>query len=214
MQLLIPFKYRNPKSRLSSILDQDQRKELALRMLRDVLDIALESKLFGSITVISTDPLELGIPGVELKLCPGSLDQCLNSFLEGAQLPVLILMADLPLIWSKDLVELLARPESVVLVPGRRGGTNAILIRDPRFRVSYHGISFLKHLELAKHLGLDWAVHESLRIWADMDLPEDLIDLLIHAPSTRSAEFIRRLEPQLRDLAASLMGDRKSGWDQ
>ena len=42
----------------------------------------------------------------------------------------------------------------VVLCPGRGGGTNMILIRSPKFRTCYSGLSFPKNVDFALKAGL------------------------------------------------------------
>ncbi len=57
-----------------------------------------------------------------------------------------------------------------------------ILIRDREFRTCYQGqgLSFPKHLEFARQAGLCSAVYESFRAGCDIDLPEDLVEVLLH----------------------------------
>ena len=68
----------------------------------------------------------------------------------------------------------------VVLCPGRGGGTNMILIRSPRFRTCYQGLSYPKHKDLARKMDLCLSVYESFRAGCDIDRPEDLAEILLH----------------------------------
>lgn len=113
------------------------------------------------------------------------LNRALNALIKqeahtGWPSDILIVMADLALLTEKDVVGILNCDGDVVFCPGRGGGTNMILIRDPRFRTCYQGLSFPKHLRLAEELGLRATVFESFRAGCDIDLPEDLAEVLLH----------------------------------
>ena len=76
------------------------------------------------------------------------------------------LFADLPLIVPDDIRGLVARTESVVVGADRRGeGTNALLLRlagrGSEFTFAFGDGSLAKHLEEARRLGLEAAVHHS-----------------------------------------------------
>ncbi|MGC9515050.1 2-phospho-L-lactate guanylyltransferase [Methanocrinis sp.] len=203
---MVPFKLDCAKSRLSSVLSSDEREGLALAMLEDVISAV---SMVGDVSILLKDPItESGIldrlrsrPGAESEIeileSPAELDQAINSAIEaedknGWPRDLLIAMADLPLMRACDLEELIRTPGDVVIVPGRGGGTNLILIRDPRFRVSYYGPSFLKHLQKAEDLGLTIGVFESFRCASDIDEPPDLVEALIHGPG-RTAELLKNL---------------------
>ena len=89
-------------------------------------------------------------------------------------------MADLALLAKNDIVGILSCPGEVVLCPGRGGGTNMILIRSPRFRTCYQGLSYPKHMDFARKAGLHLAIYESFRAGCDIDQPEDLAEILLH----------------------------------
>jgi len=55
-----------------------------------------------------------------------------------------------------------------------------ILIRRPQFRTCYNGVSFPKHLDFARKLGISVTICDSLRSSCDIDEPSDLAELLIH----------------------------------
>jgi 2-phospho-L-lactate guanylyltransferase len=217
IKVVIPFKLDCAKSRLSSILSSEEREKLALAMLEDVIDAVSG---FGEVVILMKDPIRDGDPfdrlrskpGLDLMECPQELDPALNSMIEtevkrGWPSDLLIAMADLPLMRPSDIADLVRTPGDVVIVPGRGGGTNLILIRDPKFRVSYYGLSFLKHLQKAEYLGLSAGVFESFRCGSDVDEPPDLVEALIHGRG--------RTPGLLKDLGFSLSGDRERarvGW--
>ena len=128
---------------------------------------------------------------------PRSLNDALNELLADEREPVLIVMADIPLALPVTINEIAAHPEEVVIVPGRKGGTNALFLRNPAaFSVSYYGTSFTKHRELAQRRHLSFAIHDSFFISTDIDEVDDLIELLIHG-SGYSTAYLRRIGVQL-----------------
>ena len=55
-----------------------------------------------------------------------------------------------------------------------------ILIRSPRFRTCYRGLSYPKHRDYAREMGLSLSIFESFRAGCDIDQPEDLAEILLH----------------------------------
>ena len=184
VQVVIPFKLENAKSRLAPVLSPEERKQLALAMLRDVLEAVSG---FGLVTILSRPGfhelnLRLNVDVVESGL---ELNDALNSFIEkwqgmGWPTDLLIVMADLALLTKDDISGILGTPGDVVLSPGRGGGTNMILMRRPEFRTCYRGISFTKHLNFAQRLGVQVGTYSSYRAGCDIDEPTDLTEVLIH----------------------------------
>ena len=174
---VIPFKPRNPKTRLSCVLDQDERERFAQLMLSDVVAAAREAGCEPFI--LSTEPFPFGDTRVVED--DRGLNEALNDLLSRTPGPLLILMADLPLTTPEALRRLIASSADVAIIPGRGGGTNAIYLpRADRFRVSYYGASYRKHREIARDAGLSCEVIDSFRIHTDVDEKEDLVELLIH----------------------------------
>ncbi|MHC1631202.1 MAG: 2-phospho-L-lactate guanylyltransferase [Methanotrichaceae archaeon] len=186
VRVVIPFKLENAKSRLADLLSPDERKSLALTMLGDVVESVSdigEVVIFSRSRLIESD-LSVSWP-LQVIECDKELDSTLNLLIENWQKKgwpsdLLVAMADLPLMRAQDVRELIQIPGDVVIAPGRGGGTNLILIRDPRFRVCYYGLSFLKHLKMAQNLGLSVGIYESYRCGCDIDEPSDLVEVLIH----------------------------------
>jgi len=205
IQVVIPFKLENAKSRLSSVLSPKERRLLALTMLKDVAEVV---SCLGDVVVLSREALpELHISlSTKVIVCDDELDPALNGFIaywerSGWPSDILIAMADLPLMREQEIEELVATPGEVVVAPGRGGGTNLILVRDPRFRVHYYGLSYLKHRHVAQDLGLSAGVYESYRCGCDIDEPSDLVEVIVHGLG-RTPEFLRK-------LGFSLNGERE-----
>ena len=205
VKAIIPFKKEGAKSRLGRVLSEKEREELAVRMLKDVL-VALSESEIKEAGIISTCSEEEMIEDLnlnpELKLTVREdgrgLNEVLNEVIKEEKEPVLIIMADLPLVTSNSINKLIEHEEDVVIAPGRKGGTNALFLRIPyEFSVSYYGISCLDHIETAKRMNLSHAVYDSFFISVDIDEVEDLIELLIHGKGF-SAEYLREIGMCLR----------------
>jgi 2-phospho-L-lactate/phosphoenolpyruvate guanylyltransferase len=189
VRAIIPFKPKNPKTRLSSVMSQAEREAFAEHMLGDVLDAVVD----GGCTpvILSTAPYTL--TGIETTVHPGGLNEALNELLPKATGPTLIIMSDLPLATPANIDELVSTKARMAMVPGRGGGTNAIFLKDPsRFHTDFYGASFLKHLAIAGDLGLSVEIIDSLRLHDDIDEVWDLVEILtLGSGSTR--RFLERL---------------------
>jgi 2-phospho-L-lactate guanylyltransferase len=106
---------------------------------------------------------------------------------EEAESPVGVVMADLPLATPDALARLFESDGDVVVAPGRGGGTNALVVRDPAFRVNYHGASYRDHRRIAADAGLSVAVVDSMRLATDVDEPADLAEVLLHGEGAARA---------------------------
>ena len=216
MHVVIPFKARGGKSRLSPVLGPAERRSFSCAMLKDVLAaVAVFGQ--GKRTILSDldfDPEEMGI---DAEVLPSDLElnDALNSLISqqaglGWPSDMLIVMADLALLREKEIRDILNCPGDVVLCPGRGGGTNMILIRSPEFRTCYRGLSLPRHIAYAQQTGLRLTVFESFRGSCDIDEPQDLTEVLLHnngeakmalemmgfhlSPSSRSAPERRSLK--------------------
>ena len=174
---VIPFRPVNPKTRLSGLLSQDEREAFARAMLADVI---------GAVRSAGLEPLVLSTtgydcPGVGVRVAPCGLSDALNDLLPLLEGPVLVIMADLPLVTPEAVRRLTGTRADVAIAPGRGGGTNALYIREPaRFRVDYYQCSVAKHLGIAAEAGLTTELVDSFRLYLDLDEEEDLVDLLVH----------------------------------
>jgi 2-phospho-L-lactate guanylyltransferase len=192
MKAVIPYKKARAKSRLSPVLSQEEREELVELMLNQVLDSVKEAG------IETTDILSPSMYGLEnimdarILLDKRDLNGALNSYLEQAEEPVLIVMADLPLLSSNHIKEITSTKKDICIVPGKGGGTNVLFIRTPsRYRVRYYGSSFLTHCSIAAESGQNIEVYDSFLASTDIDEPEDLVELLIHGKGA-SKDYISR----------------------
>lgn len=183
VKIVIPYKPQNPKSRLSDILSPQERSQLVELMLLDVVETA---KLCSDDVMVLTSGTKDFDYNCDVKQDSRNLDEALNSIIEG---DMAIVMSDLPLLTPGTLNQFLKCEEDIVIAPGRRGGTNLLLVRDDRFRVSYHYGSFHKHVQIAKELGINAGVFDSFYASTDIDDKGDLLELMLHGKG-RSKDFL------------------------
>ncbi|KAB2947094.1 MAG: phospholactate guanylyltransferase [Candidatus Methanoperedens nitroreducens] len=194
MRAVIPFRKSNAKSRLSSLLSEKEREELAMAMLNDVSGTLVSSGCFDVIDILSTSMIE--IEGVNIVLTELGLNEALNEYLgkmssHKINEPVLIIMADIPLVSTKNILDIVSTNADIVIAPGRMGGTNAIFIRDPAsFHVDYYGASYLKHLKIASDLHTE--VFDSFNLSTDIDEVPDIIEVLLHGKGY-SQEYLKKI---------------------
>ena len=186
---LIPFKPVNPKTRLSAVLNQEEREQFARMMLEDVKTAAKDamcspvlvcSELFDSedvqVTILDTD-----------------LNGTLNAILPQSVTDCLIIMADLPLADTESIRRVISTKKDMAIVPGRGGGTNVIYVRSRRSSMSIiTGPVSSKHMKIAEEAGLSVEVIDSFRLHTDIDEEDDLAELLIHGAG-KSREYLEGL---------------------
>lgn len=179
MRVIVPFATTHPKTRLGDVLDLEQRRAFARAMLRDVVE-AIDGAGHDPF-VLATAPIEVDAPvDVPVSVDARPLTPAVNAVLDDADLPVGVAAADLGLATSRTIRRLCDASGDVVVAPGRGGGTNALVVRHPAFRVDYHGASYLDHLRIASEIGASVRDVDSMRLAIDVDNPSDLSDLLIH----------------------------------
>jgi 2-phospho-L-lactate guanylyltransferase len=187
LDAIIPFKPRNPKTRLAGLLDRQERESFARAMLRDVV---------GAVTGAGCRPVLLctapsdDLPKATVFIDPRGLNEALNDLFRHRSLPLLLIMSDLPLATSESVGRLIGGDRDIVIAPGRGGGTNALFLKYPeKFRADFYGTSFLKHCKIAQESGCSWDVADSFRLHTDVDEEDDLVEVLIHG-GRESRDFL------------------------
>ncbi|WP_129112898.1 2-phospho-L-lactate guanylyltransferase [Halegenticoccus tardaugens] len=175
MRIVVPFAADRPKTRLAGVLSPDERADFAGAMLRDVLRAVRRAG--HEPTVLATAPTAADAPVV---VDDRPLSAAVNGAIEGSDGPVGVVMSDLALATPASVERLCAAEGDVVIAPGRGGGTNALVIRHPAFRVDYHGASYLDHRRAAREIGASVREVDSMRLATDVDEPSDLAELLLH----------------------------------
>jgi 2-phospho-L-lactate/phosphoenolpyruvate guanylyltransferase len=188
MKAIIPFKVVNPKSRLSVILSDDERKRLARFMLQDITATLRSAGL--DVALLTTTRFSWD---ADVIVNEKDLNSALNEFLNTAEGPVMIAMADIPLLSKRNVEDIVSCDADLVICPGRGGGTNLQYIKDPaRYRVDYYGASFLDHMQIAKDNNLKVEVFDSFNTSSDIDEPGDLVELYIHGRG-EAAKYLRTI---------------------
>ncbi|WP_408959354.1 2-phospho-L-lactate guanylyltransferase [Natrinema sp. 74] len=212
MRVVVPFAAETPKTRLEPTLTAAERSAFARAMLVDVLRAVVEAG--HEPTVVSTAPLsiaDLELPGeveaaTSVTVDDRPLTEAVNARLPGGSESdadgddgedteaVAVVMADLALATPTALEALFAADADVAIAPGRAGGTNALVVREPAFRVDYHGASYLDHRELAREAGATLETVDSFQLATDIDEPDEIVEVLVHGHETdRAPSYLREL---------------------
>ena len=193
------------KSRLSGLLEPQERMWLTLAMFKDVVEAVNKSQAFSKVFVVSSDPKiirsaeELGAytfhereRGLNM-----AVEQVTRCCMEKGANSVLTLPSDIPLLTVEDIIRLLelgSERRSIVVSPSRDGGTNALLRTPPdAIHPCFGQNSFIKHLKAAEARGVDARVYRSPSISLDIDSKEDLKHLLFESRETQTHKLLREL---------------------
>jgi 2-phospho-L-lactate/phosphoenolpyruvate guanylyltransferase len=182
------------KSRLGESLDAEERRELAVRLLRRTLEAATAAPAIVETLVITPDDevrriaLEAGARPIRQRgggLISG-LEQARDEAVAGGAEAIIVLPIDLPLIAPEEIariVEPLLADRTdrdsplVVLVPDRHGrGTNALLLAPPQaIEFCFGGDSRAAHVSNARANGARLVELTNGPLSLDIDTPEDLL---------------------------------------
>jgi len=210
MRVAVPFDAVDPKTRLSPVLDAEERRAFARVLLTDVLDALQHAG--REPTVYATADVDADVNAdvdadvnadvgadVDVIVDERSLDPLVNGLLDDRSLredPLAVVMGDLGLV-TPDAIERLFDPvvaadrtADLVLAPGRGGGTNALLVREDAFGVDFHGVSLRDHRRIAADAGIERVEVDSMRLSTDVDEPNDLVEVLLHGEG-RAPEWLR-----------------------
>jgi len=205
--ILVPVKnLAVAKQRLSEMLDQPSRTRLAQAMLHDVLDTLRGWKNRPRVALVTSDPFAAGLAqrfGFEVIPDPdnsgetGAIEMATRACVERGAESTLVIPADIPLIQSWELGEIVkhAPVEGSVLVPAYdRRGTNAVLRRPADlFPLRFGNDSFKPHRAAAGATGKPCVVLKLPGIAVDVDNPADLRQLISLPGETRAQRLAREL---------------------
>jgi 2-phospho-L-lactate/phosphoenolpyruvate guanylyltransferase len=208
--ILVPVKnLSGAKQRLASLLDQKARTELAQAMLHDVLSAIAawddEHKARPDVAVVSSDPFAAELARVyDFEIIPdpanpgetGAIEMATQICVERGVASTLVIPADIPLMQSWELAEILKKApgEGSVLVPAADGrGTNAAY-RSPAalFPLRFGNDSFMPHHAAAQATNRTCVVLRLPGIAVDIDSPEDLQHLVSLPGETRAQRLARK----------------------
>ncbi|WP_058366011.1 2-phospho-L-lactate guanylyltransferase [Haloparvum sedimenti] len=188
MDVFLPFSTDRPKSRLADTLTPTERESFAHAMLADVLEAVASAG--GEPHLLATAPLDRDrVPSAAGADMPVTVDDrpltpAVNAMLpeDPKDDPVAVVVSDLALATPEPLERLfdVAPDGGVAMAPGRGGGTNALVVDHPTFRVDYHGASCRDHRRIAREVGADLREVDSRRLATDVDERADLAEVLLH----------------------------------
>lgn len=206
--VLLPVKgFARAKSRLSPILSDADRATFARRLCEHVLQtLGRCDAIDGTLLLSDSDevmqlvqrrqqPTQLAEREREGPhtgpLLSAIIDDGLSRLQTRGARAAIVLMSDLPRIEVADLlplVELLRENDCVIAPDLREQNTNALALRlDRPLRTAFgSGDSFARHVEFMRTAGLRTAIHRSVGLGFDVDVPTDYADL------PDSAAFPRR----------------------
>ena len=206
--IIIPVKrLDNAKSRLSSLLTDDERKQFCLKMLEDVLETVKSTKHPHETVVVSNDPtvskVAKNFDAAYLKERKTGLNKSVSEAVdwcvERGAASVLVLPADIPLVTPNDLdrILMLGEKASVVISPSSSGkGTNALLLTPPNVSPTFYGPhSFQRHTKEAKKLKISCRRYRSPGLALDIDTIEDLTYFVsLKAKETYAYKMLEKIE--------------------
>jgi len=205
------------KKRLASCLTLDERRELAVAMLADMVGALAASESLERVVVVSPDRALLeraGALGADILLEPEAAG--LNHAVTWASRTLeaegvtrlLTIPGDVPMLEPADVDRLLrtdAHDHPVVLVPSASGtGTNGLLTSPPTCITSrFEGDSLAAHIGACRRAGIEALVLDLPSFALDIDTPADLERLADRGGDRRAArlgvtalDFVRsRLRP-------------------
>jgi 2-phospho-L-lactate guanylyltransferase len=215
MHAVVPVKaLAKSKTRLSSILSVNEREQLTVAMLVDVLSALKKSNMIDSITVVSTDRTvlklgqQLGVNSLREKPARG-LNSAITQVIrkrEWENSIVFVVHADLPLLTPEEVNAFLrgAQHFPVTIGPSKDGiGTNAMVLNPARvIRPAFGSGSYKRHISLFHRKRLQFRVQFTQGFGFDVDNPEDLLELMEHKARTKTAHFLTGISQQ--DVQKSL----------
>jgi 2-phospho-L-lactate/phosphoenolpyruvate guanylyltransferase len=205
---IVPIKrFENAKTRLSSILDTDDRIRLSLLMLEDTLQILSAVHSLSQLITVSADKrvreiavkyganflLEEKERGVNSAVALAD-SYCMKKAADAT----MVIPHDLPLLDSTAISKAceLAENESrcIVICPSLRyDGTNMLLRKPPSIIATFYDAdSYNMHVKAAIRLGIPVKRLFSKALMHDIDTPEDALEVMKEETVTaRSLEFIK-----------------------
>jgi 2-phospho-L-lactate guanylyltransferase len=202
---IVPLNVPNgSKKRLSRLLDVNQRARLTITMLINVLSALKQSTSVRSVTVVCADrEIQAVVEGYGAAFLLEARRRGLNLALAFAmrKVPsdssVLIIHADLPLLTSHDVDNLVRRAGncSLALGPSKDGtGTNAILMRRPNMiPLAFGKSSFHRHYALARKMKLALRVVRIHGVAFDVDDEQDLDELVQYYVDGQAPRMMKRI---------------------
>jgi 2-phospho-L-lactate/phosphoenolpyruvate guanylyltransferase len=213
---LVPVKrFESSKSRLSSVLNVVERKELSELLLTNTLSVLTEVSAISEIVIVSSDEVAIEIGRRNgAQVLRESKDDGVNaaiaraddySFENGAE-ATLVIPQDLPLLAAADVNMICRKAESpdrcLVVCPSiRYDGSNALLRKPSRLlKTSYDEDSFNAHIRAATKVGIPIKVFLSKRMMLDLDTTEDIKILMSQGIKSLPLVYLKSKLKTMPDL--------------
>ena len=206
MWVILPVKsLQNAKLRLADELSPDQRRQLGVLMLHDMLETLSASVVVAGVTVISSDPAVLdiarsyGVECITTAVDSGYSEDATRAITEVCRTQsgrVAVIPADLPLISHDDLNHINAiQEDGLILCPAETdGGTNALFFMPPLTIPLMFGLdSFSRYQQKAKQEGVPVTSVILAGFARDIDRMEDIKWLAGQPAGGRAREYARQL---------------------
>ena len=206
MWALLPVKAPlQSKTRLTSVLLDQECAALSWAMLKDMLAALNGAKVIDTITLLTKDPdvinysLQHGLKIVKEESGAGlnaSIDSATAELADAGIDELLILPVDLPTVRASDIDELCRRHRGTLTVcPAiRDGGTNALVSAPPNAVASQFGPDGARRfLKTARRKGIS-AKRMNLRAFErDIDHPDDLVWLLEQQGTNYTSAYLAEI---------------------
>lgn len=197
-------KLSHAKTRLAGLLSQEERSQLVLAMLRDVLDALRGMRVI----IISPDDLRGKLKKYQFDFILENEKQGLNAAVDAANryaiengaAATLFVPADAPLIKKKHVAEILklGKRHRLIISPSRGGGTGILYRRPPDVIAGrFTSASFADHKKEAEKQGMEMFVYDSFALSLDIDIPNDVAEFLLHGKGTRTHALLKKFESRL-----------------
>jgi 2-phospho-L-lactate guanylyltransferase len=173
------------KRRLSAVFTSQERQELTLAMLEDVLT-SLKSSVVDAILVVGEDTRVQQVAqncGASYLMATKdglnpTIEEATNWCVKFGAHSTLVVPSDVPLLKTQDvnrIAQLSSIDRSIVVSPSINWGTNALLQCPPRLIPSCFGPkSFIAHIREAYVRNVSVRLHFSVELAIDVDSAEDL----------------------------------------
>jgi 2-phospho-L-lactate guanylyltransferase len=203
---LIPAKSLDEaKGRLAGLLSEDERRQLALAMLEDIVRTLQAVRRVDSISIVSPDAevlgkaKELGATPIEEPSTVRGINQALAHAAEAISDAdtLLVVLADVPAVTPDEIdavIDAIPSGKSLVICPSAAKGTSALALRPPgtiRFRFGPNSFSDHKREALASGLSMKVVRFDSMS--NDIDEPDNLRELLAHPADTATHRLLAQM---------------------
>jgi 2-phospho-L-lactate guanylyltransferase len=192
------------KSRLSNFLSDDERVELMKSMLKDIVT-AIRDNVEEIILVSGDDEVyeyaqELGISFVREsehennKLNRAITDAVVSVKENYGNVDILVLPGDIPMIKKEHIISVKSAASDLVISPSHGGGTNLLCFNsDFDYETFFGDMSYFRHIQEAYAKDMTVNVIESFYLSIDVNTPQDLGEILLHAIGTNTYDYLTGL---------------------